>query len=253
MDWIAYLDEVAAHPTTRVYRARARSRLAIQRGERVLEVGCGTGGDTPVLAAASGRTGLVVGLDRDPGLLAEAVRRRPRAAAAPVLVRADVLALPFAAGRFDACVADRVLHWLTDPAPAVAEIRRVLRPGGRAVLTEPDWSTLSFAPDGDPLTGRLERFYREGPAASRVGRSLGGLMLGAGFEGVAVEAFAGLVGDFDTAERLLRLDEALAHVADGASAALWRRTMLEAAARGVFGATLVGYTVLGRRPEGQRP
>lgn len=248
MDWIAYLDEVAAHATTRAYRERARTRLAIRSGERVLEIGSGTGGETADLAAASGRTGLVVGLDRDPGLLAEAVRRRPREGPAALFVRADVLALPFVAGRFDACVADRVLHWLPDPAPAVAEMLRVLRPGGRAVLTEPDWSTLSFAPASDPLTGRLERFYREGPAASRVGRALGGLMLGAGFEEVEVEAFAGLVSDFDAAARLLRLDDALAHLADGAAAADWRRTMRDAAARGAFAATLVGYTALGRRP-----
>jgi ubiquinone/menaquinone biosynthesis C-methylase UbiE len=246
--WIEYLDEVAAHPTTRAYRARARERLAIRRGERVLEIGCGTGGEARAHASAAGRGGLVVGIDRDAGLLAAAVGRLAPGEAAPRFARADALVLPFPDARFDAVVADRVLHLLDDPAPAVAELHRVLRPGGRALLSEPDWSTLSITPDSDPVTRRVERLYRHGPGASRAGRWLAPMMVAAGFVAVAVEVFAGLVDDYDEAVRLLHLEERLALVASGEQAEAWRASLRDAAARGTFQAALMGYTALGQRP-----
>jgi SAM-dependent methyltransferase len=245
--WLEYLDEVAAHPATRAYRERARERLAIRGGERVLEIGCGTGGEARAHAAAAGRSGLVVGIDRDAELLSAALGRLAPGRPAPCFVRGDVLALPFRDARFDAVVADRVLHLLDDPALAVAELHRVLRPGGRALLTEPDWSTLSIAPDSDPMTRRIEQLYRHGPGASRVGRALAPLMAAAGFEAVTVEVFAGLVDDFDTAVRLLRLDEPLALVASATEAEAWRAAMRDAAASRTFQATLMGYTAVGQR------
>jgi ubiquinone/menaquinone biosynthesis C-methylase UbiE len=96
----------------------------------VLEVGCGAGHLLARLPA-----GRAVGLDLAESLLSRTARRlRGRAA----LAQGDAAALPFAAAAFDRVYCSEVLEHLVDPAAAVREIRRVLRPGGVAVLSVPN-------------------------------------------------------------------------------------------------------------------
>jgi SAM-dependent methyltransferase len=93
-------------------------------GERVLDLGCGDG----VLTAAIAASGAVTaGLDPSPSLV-RAARDRGLA-----VVRAAAPALPFRNRSFDAVFSNAVLHWIADPAPTLAAIAGVLRPGGRLV------------------------------------------------------------------------------------------------------------------------
>jgi demethylmenaquinone methyltransferase/2-methoxy-6-polyprenyl-1,4-benzoquinol methylase len=99
------------------------------RNLRVLDAGCGTGELCRRLADRGAR---VSGLDLCAGLLARAHSLAPEAA----LARGDVHALPFAAARFDLATSVLVLHYLEDPDRAVAEMARVVRPGGRLILCD---------------------------------------------------------------------------------------------------------------------
>ncbi|BDG09013.1 hypothetical protein AMPC_21260 [Anaeromyxobacter paludicola] len=85
--------------------------------------------------AAPGRR--FVGLDRAFEMLPRARRRAARAGVVLPLLRADALALPFRAASFDGAAGHSVLYLLPDAARALAELRRVLRPGGRLALLEP--------------------------------------------------------------------------------------------------------------------
>ena len=95
-------------------------------GRRVLDAGCGTG---LVAAALAGRT-RVTGVDPEPEMLAVARRRLPPEVE---LLRASAEELPFADASFDAAVLRLVVHLLDRPR-ALAELRRVLAPGGRLVV-----------------------------------------------------------------------------------------------------------------------
>lgn len=107
--------------------------LALQPGERLLDLGTGTG-RYAVEAAARGAG--VVGVDASPAMLAVA-RERLRASGRPVrLVRADLAHLPFPDGTFDAAVAVTSLCFAADPLAMLREVRRVLTPRGRLVLGE---------------------------------------------------------------------------------------------------------------------
>ncbi|MFF8263576.1 class I SAM-dependent methyltransferase [Streptomyces virginiae] len=100
-------------------------RLGVPAGLRWLDVGCGAGALTAVVAARCGPRA-VVGLDRSPGFL-----RTARAAPAPArFAVADASALPVRDASFDTVVSGPALNFLEPPATAVAEAARVVRPGG---------------------------------------------------------------------------------------------------------------------------
>lgn len=137
-----------------VLHGLVRETLAPPSGRpagRALDAGCGTGYQTRLLEALGYRTH---GLDLSAGLLRVARRRHPRVA----LVHGDLEALPYAADAFDAvCCCGSTLAFLGDPACGVAELGRVLRPGGRLLLEcEHRWSpdlawTLVSSLTGDAL------------------------------------------------------------------------------------------------------
>lgn len=100
-------------------------------GARVLDAGCGIGYGAAILAGA-GTT--VTGIDAS----AEAVATARRECPAGRFVVGDVLRLPFRDGGFDAAVCLEVIEHVPDPALLVAELARVLRPGGVLFLSTPN-------------------------------------------------------------------------------------------------------------------
>ena len=117
--------------TARITAALAEPLLdaaGVGSGMRVLDLGCGPG---VVTGAAAGRGAEPTGVDVAPGMLGEARRRHPGVE----FVEADAVALPFADGAFAACVGGFVLNHLPAPEAAVAELTRVLAPGGALALS----------------------------------------------------------------------------------------------------------------------
>jgi ubiquinone/menaquinone biosynthesis C-methylase UbiE len=106
---------------------------ALQPGERVLDVACGTGLVSFRVAEAVGARGAVVGTDIS-GEMVEAARRSAaeRDVDNASFERSDAEALPFADATFDAAVCGLGLMYVPDPVKALCEMRRLLRPGGRA-------------------------------------------------------------------------------------------------------------------------
>jgi ubiquinone/menaquinone biosynthesis C-methylase UbiE len=106
------------------------ARLVDRRPAQVLDLGCGTG-----ILAVRLRGALpdarVVGCDFSRGMLAHAAARDR----AVRWVRGDALRLPFRAACFDAAVSTEAFHWFPDPHAALAELRRVLRPGGALLVS----------------------------------------------------------------------------------------------------------------------
>ena len=107
-------------------------RLGLAAGMRVLDLGCGQGRHA---FEAARRDGRVVAVDR------EAADCKDTAAALEDgwVVNGDGLALPFADACFDRVIAAEVLEHVADDRAAMAELARVLRPGGRLAVTVPTW------------------------------------------------------------------------------------------------------------------
>jgi SAM-dependent methyltransferase len=119
-------------------------RLGLQAGERVLDLGCGGGRHA---FEAHRRGAHTVALDRNGGdtkdaaamLAAMRLAGEAPAGALGAAVNGDALRLPFADGTFDRVIAAEVLEHVPDDAAAMAELARVLRPGGTLAVTVPRW------------------------------------------------------------------------------------------------------------------
>ena len=182
---LSAMDETAQWEATKELRAWEREQLSLRSGQRLLDVGCGLGDAALALSADLGE-GEVVGIDGSEVMLAEA---RARAADATCTVRftvGDAGALDEPDASFDAVRSERMLQWVPDPARAVAEMARVLRPGGRVCLTDSDWSTLVFDV-GDPDIARRvhQTFGVDRARQTTIGGRLAGLAEAAGLIPVA--------------------------------------------------------------------
>jgi ubiquinone/menaquinone biosynthesis C-methylase UbiE len=132
---IEYFDRCAADGVLAEFEPEELERLEavvdrwrLAPGERVLEVGCGSGRLTRLVGPRLAPGGEVIAFDVSLGMMAAANRRRPLLGAR--LAHASVSCLPLADGAFDRALCFCVLPHLLEPARAFAELHRVLRPGG---------------------------------------------------------------------------------------------------------------------------
>ena len=127
----AYSAEAEANLINAYYERPAILALAGDvAGRRILDAGCGSG---PLFAALRDRGAVVTGIDKSTGMLELARRRLGDGADLQV---ADLGSpLPFPDGAFDDVIASLVLHYLEDWGPTLAELRRVLTPGGRLIVS----------------------------------------------------------------------------------------------------------------------
>jgi SAM-dependent methyltransferase len=193
---LAVLDAADAHPVAVGLRARSYELLGDLAGRTVVDAGCGGGRAVAELADRGARA---VGVDRDPEMIAVARDRWP----AGEFHVGDVCELPLEAASVSGYRADKVLHTVPDPARAVAEARRVLAPGGRAVLLGQDWDTVVIDSDEPETTRRVVHAKADALPSPRVARRYRNLLLDAGFTAPVVEVHT-LVFTDDTALAVLR-------------------------------------------------
>lgn len=170
-------------------------------GERVLDVACGTGVVTRLVAQQVGRTGTVVGLDLNPGMLAVAASsaaNEPPTSALITWQEASAAKMPFLDAVFDIAYCQLGLQYFPDRPAALREMHRVLVSGGRLGLMV--WRDIEHSPGFGILAAALARHVgseaagiMRAPFALAEAEELRGLIAAAGFRDITIRPVPGTV------------------------------------------------------------
>jgi ubiquinone/menaquinone biosynthesis C-methylase UbiE len=250
--YVRFMDDANAMEYFRAAKERTYAMLALKAGDRVLDIGCGTGEDVRALARIVGPTGLAVGIDSSHTMI-DAAQLRSAGQAGVEFRIGDAQQLDFADATFDACRADRVLQHLSEPGRAVQEMGRVLLPGGRLVTFEPDTGALLLDAPDKALTRKILNFRGDAVRSGWIGRQLPRLFRTAGLSDVETLVLPSPRTDYAQTNASLRLDSYAQWAADAgvishAEAAGWSESLAAWAADGFFFCLVTMFMVSGRKP-----
>lgn len=232
--------EKAYHKRDMIRRRRlVRDALAAGPGERILDIGCGPGFYARELLDEIMPDGSIVGVDASADMLALA---RQRCSGHPDVTfeEGNAVALPVGDGAFDAALCVQVLEYVEDVPLALAEFHRVLRPGGRVVVWDTDWSGAWWH-SGDPARmRRVLQAWDDHLVHPALPRTLGAQLRAAGFSAVGVAGHSFATIDYDEESFAVAMVKMVADFVPGHGgvtgdeAAAWKAEQRELAERGEF-------------------
>ncbi len=230
-------------------------RMEIDSAGTVLDLGCGTGIASRVIAQRPGFSGGLTGIDLSAYLVEAAKKLAERDGVADRcrFLAGDSHALDLADAGFDAVVAHTLFSHLTDPAQVLEEAVRLVRPGGRIAVFDGDYASLTFELDDPEASGPADaRFISAVVAQPRVMRRMPRLARAAGLEIEAV--LPGIITETGTGEFWLSGVQAFrklgpsSGVATEDEADAWVSALEDASERGVFFGSSNYYAYILRRP-----
>lgn len=167
-------------------RLRTLEALNIQPGEAVLDAGCGPGLLTEELARLAGGEGRILAVDKSDDMLALA-RERLRDLPSVELEQASIERLGESNQSFDAVACTQVLLHIENVAGVIAEMHRLLKPGGRFVIIETDWRGCVLSSSDFGLTETMINAWDDAMPSPNLPVRLAPMLRSAGFGAVRVE------------------------------------------------------------------
>jgi len=189
--------ERAYHKRDMIRRRRlVRAALAAAPGERILDIGCGPGFYVRELLDEVGPAGSIVAVDASLDMLGLA-RRRSEGHDNVAFREGNATALPVDDGDFDAALCVQVMEYVPDPPAALAEIRRALRPGGRALIWDVCWGTVWWHSADPERMRRVLSAWDEHLVHPSLPRRLGAYLRAADFVDVTAVGHSFATADYD--------------------------------------------------------
>jgi SAM-dependent methyltransferase len=249
---LRFLDTEGAKPAMRDAKHRSFEALEISAGARILEVGCGPGDDARALARLVGPQGHIEAIDIEPMMVAEAAARAADERLPVVFRVADVYELDYADATFDGSRAERTFLHLAEPERALAQMARVVKPGGRVVVLDRDIETRTIDVPDRALTRRILNFWCDSFLGGWIGRQLPRLFREAGLSDVTVEPVTVIDRDFaafDAQYNPARIVEraVAAGVIDAEEGTRWLSGLRRTAHAGSYFSSMTNFVVSGRK------
>lgn len=171
-------------------RQRIRTALAATPGESILDVGCGPGYVACEVATELGSSGSVTGVDSSSTMLALAAARASELGLQhrTQFLEGDAVQLPVGENTFDGAVISQVYEYVADLPRALASLRQVLKPGGRAIILDTDWDSVVWHSTDPDRMRKILKAWGEHLADPILPRTLGAQLQAAGFTVDAVDA-----------------------------------------------------------------
>jgi len=182
------LEAVYTTPDVVGQRREVLRILALRPGEHVVDIGAGPGLLAAEIAAAVGPDGRVHAVEPSESMRALAAGRARPAGAAPVEISAgSVAALPLPDASVDVAVSTQVFEYVEDVPGALAEVHRVLRPGGRLLVLDTDWDSIVWHSRDQARTARILAAWDEHLVDPHLPRTLAPALRAAGFTDVRTQ------------------------------------------------------------------
>jgi ubiquinone/menaquinone biosynthesis C-methylase UbiE len=251
--FVKLLDATRARLLERARESPARffAPLSPRPGLNVLDVGCGTG-DSLRLLAPLVDPGKSVGLDLSETMINEA-RQRSTASASNLMFRVgSVLELPFEDGSFDRVLATQLLLHVPDPWKGLAEMCRVLAPGGMISVAEIDWGTLVVECTNRELSRRFTDFACKELRNGLIVRELPGHLRNLGCEQITIVPEVEVALELDAFHRWF-VEPSLSHFRrigafSQAEGDFFLNDLQERARHGQYFSSRTHYKIIGSRP-----
>lgn len=247
--FIQYLDAGNALADVQRLKQVILAQLELGSGLHLLDVGCGTGDDVRALVQVVGAHGRSVGVDASTVMIAEAQHRHAAPGLPIAFMVSNAQHLALADASFDCCRAERVLMHLEHPEQALAEMVRVVRPGGKVVVFDMDWGMAFVDSPYQETTRTILQAFSDGMQHGWIGRSLPRLFQAVGL--VEVTCVPHTVHlDYAFAQRLfaeyLRTVQA-AGVVSAEELTRWWQALAQAEEAGHLHVGQLGFVVSGRK------
>ena len=195
-EWSQRILRIYKTPDVVAQREVVLSMLKLQAGERVLDIGSGPGLLSRSMAELVGESGSVTGIDVSAAMIG--LGQQTCAELSQVRIQeGDAMQLPFADGVFDVAVSTQVYEYISDVPVALAELYRVLRPGGRALVLDTDWDTLVWNTNDPERMARILKAFEKHCSYPRLPRTLAVQLRAAGFRVDAVNVYVLLNTKYD--------------------------------------------------------
>ncbi len=156
---IASMEAHSCLESMKAIKQRALDLLDLQKGDAVIELGCGLGIDAELLADRVGKTGSVVAIDASERMITEAKKRSKHENVA--YYQGDAAKIDFPDNHFMAYRADRLLVSQKKIMPILFEALRVIRKGGRICITALDFSGMKLEPVASEITGKVIAYWQQ--------------------------------------------------------------------------------------------
>lgn len=186
IEFVRFLDGARNVPSVQEQKHIIFDLLKLQAGDKVLDIGCGTGDDVRDIAQKVGTTGLSVGIDVSKDMI-EVARKRSVERVGPVEFHlGSIYNLNFPDNIFDVTRCERLFEHLDHPVQALQEMIRVTRAGGRILVASPDMDTNMIDHPNLSVTRRIRHFECDRRPNGSAGHRLYGLFWDAGLTDIEV-------------------------------------------------------------------